>query len=202
MYHIDDYTFSLAEDRIAQLPAQPADSCKLLIAERGNKKITDATFGDVSHFLSQPSLFVRNITKVIQARLPLTSFEGEMLILQQLSAHQAEALIRPGKKFRVGMEVVLPEFDCVVKVVANTEEGRILECSRPWEELIGNYGHLPLPPYITTSQEKEVLYQPVFAQTPGSVAAPTASLHFTPQLMETLSQAGHTRTDVTLHVGI
>lgn len=74
MYHIDDYTFLLSEDRIAQLPAQPADSCKLLIAERGNKKITDATFGDVSHFLSQPSLFVRNITKVIQARLPLVSF--------------------------------------------------------------------------------------------------------------------------------
>ncbi len=202
MYAIENYTFELPDARIAQLPAQPADSCKLLVADRSQQKITDATFADLPDFLSRPSLFVRNVTKVIQARIPLTSFAWEILFLGQHSPTRAEALVRPGKKFRVGAVVDLPEFDCTITVVAQTEDGRILDCSRPWSELINQFGHLPLPPYITTSQEKEVLYQPVFAQTPGSVAAPTASLHFTPELMHTITQVGHTWADVTLHVGI
>lgn len=74
MYAIENYTFELSEARIAQFPAQPADSCKLLVADRTQQKITDATFSDLPNFLSRPSLFVRNVTKVIQARLPLTSF--------------------------------------------------------------------------------------------------------------------------------
>lgn len=202
MYHIDDYTFVLSEDRIAQLPAQPADSCKLLVAQRMTQKITDTSFAHIGDFLSRPSLFVRNVTKVIQARLPLQSFAWEILFLQQYTPTRAEALVRPGKKFRLGAHVVLPEFDCTITVVEQTEDGRILECSRPRAELINTYGHLPLPPYITTSEAKEKLYQPTFAQTPGSVASPTASLHFTPELIASLSQAHHTRADVTLHVGI
>lgn len=202
MYAIENYTFELPDARIAQFPAQPADSCKLLVADRTQQKITDATFADLPDFLSRPSLLVRNVTKVIQARLPLTSFAWEILFLGQHSPTRAEALVRPGKKFRVGDVVVLPEFDCTITVIAQTEDGRILDCSRPWSELINQFGHLPLPPYISTSQEKEVLYQPVFAQTPWSVAAPTASLHFTPELIQTLTQTGHAWADVTLHVGI
>lgn len=203
MLHLDDYTYDLPDDRIAQTLADPADSCKLLVYAKRDQSFHDAYFFDLPTIIDpEKTHFVFNTSKVLQARLPLPSLNGEIFYLRSVDPYTFEALVRPGKKFRVWETISLDETDIMFTIQEQTANGRLLTCSHPVMDVLEQHGQLPLPPYIEYEQEKATAYQPVFAKDPGSVAAPTASLHFTEQLLDELKIRGATFSEIVLHVGL
>lgn len=220
MFQLSDYTYDLPDERIAQLPADPPDHCRLLVYTPGNtmpeNTIQDLHFYDLPNLLPSQSMITFNTSKVIKARLLLDT-KREIFFLQHHTTHTEnahientfEALVRPGKEFRVGTTITrdppakTPSAQInpiTFTVIKQTQHGRILSCSEPIDALLETYGQLPLPPYIAYSAEKASSYQPIVAQEPWSVAAPTASLHFTPALLEQLHTQGIVREEVTLHI--
>lgn len=204
-----DYDFDLPEGRIAQHPADRRDASRLMIVDRANGRLTHATFSDILSLIPPGDALVVNTTRVLRARLlgqRPSGGAGEVLLLRP---HQApgtyEAMVHPGGKLRPGRALFIsPELS--VEILAITERRtrivRLVTALAP-EVAIERFGHVPLPPYIVRSDVAEdgERYQTVYAREPGSVAAPTAGLHFTPALLDALNARGVRRAEVLLHVG-
>lgn len=202
-----DYYYHLPEELIAQTPATPRDSAKLLCYNRKTKEIKHCIFHDCLTFLKAGDLLVINTTKVLPARLFAKTIHGgkvEILLLKRINLTQWEVLVKSGKKAQVGAKLMLEE-DVVATVLAKTEVGgRIIEFTYNgvFEEILERIGHMPLPPYIHEKLQDKDRYQTVYCKQEGSAAAPTAGLHFTTQLIEQLKAKGIEFAEVQLNVGL
>ena len=203
-----DYDFDLPADRVAQTPAARRDESRLMVVDRAAGTITHRTFRDLAELIPAGDALVVNTTRVVRARLLGTRDSGapaEVFLLKPLGGDLYEAMVSPGGKLRPGRTVhVAPDFD--VDVVSVTERRtRVvrLRTALPAAEAIERHGHVPLPPYIARADAPPDAerYQTVYAREAGSVAAPTAGLHFTPAMLDRLSERGVRRAEVVLHVG-
>ncbi|MFN5513644.1 MAG: tRNA preQ1(34) S-adenosylmethionine ribosyltransferase-isomerase QueA [Cyanobacteriota bacterium] len=213
---LDSYDYVLPPEAIAQCPVTPRDHSRLLVIHSPNEHCHQH-FYDLPQWLRPGDLLVVNDTKVIPARLLGKTSQGqpaESLLLQELSPRRWLALVKPGKRFRPGAELFFPSLTnpqlapLQATVVDRDDDtgGRILEFALPPGQSLGEmleaYGQIPFPPYVTETIAQPEQYQTVYSQTPGAVAAPTAGLHFTPELLAALAQKGIQKTAVTLHVGV
>lgn len=203
-----DFYYDLPEELIAQTPAEPRDSSRLLVYHRQDGAVEHKIFRDIIDFLKPGDALVVNDTRVIPARLygkkQSTGRKVEFLLLNQLSKDTWEVIMRPGKKLRIGDRVEFAE-DLQAEILEKKEDG--VTCVKFYfdglfEPLLERYGNMPLPPYITKRLEDRQRYQTVYAKENGSAAAPTAGLHFTPELMEKIRQKGIDIIPVLLHVGL
>lgn len=216
---LSSYNYQLPQSLIAQAPAVPRDSSRLLIVN-SRFDCTHDTFGNLVNWLKPGDLLVLNDTRVIPARLygrKTTGSQVEILLIEERGDNCWLALVKPGKRFTKGAQISFdlvgdrkPEanFQLQGTVIERDEDtgGRILQFALPqgkslWHYL-DYYGQLPLPPYITNENAPHERYQTVYAAQPGAIAAPTAGLHFTPELLSKLKQQGIEQTYITLHVGI
>ena len=200
-----DFNYYLPEQYIAQNPATPRDSSRLLVFDTEKDTVSHFRFRDISKFLHKNDALVLNESKVIPARI-LFDYKGkecEIFILKKVNKVCFECLVRPGKIFKVGVEVRI-NANLSITVDSITEfGGRILEFhGRNVVSEIRKLGHMPLPPYIKNTSAKDVRYQTVYASKEGSVAAPTAGLHFTKGLLHDLKDNGVDIEKVILHVGL
>jgi S-adenosylmethionine:tRNA ribosyltransferase-isomerase len=206
--HTADYDFALPADRIAQAPLARRDASKLMVVDRGSGAITHQLFTDIVDLLKPEDVLVVNRTRVFRARLLGTRASGapaEILLLRPVGDGRFEAMVSPGGKLKPGRRVdIAPGFSAEILEVTERRTRIVrLEAELPLDEAIERFGHVPLPPYIErgdTEGDAE-RYQTVFARESGSVAAPTAGLHFTPELLEKISARGVERVEVLLHVG-
>ena len=206
------FDYDLPPQRIAQEPAEPRDASKLLVLDRTRGTLEDAHFFDLPCWLEAGDCVVVNESRVIPARL-LGTLEGsgravELLMLRALDGRRWEALVRPGKRCRTGARVTLASGAAQAIVGEHRPHGaRVVENTARWEvhELLERHGLPPLPPYIerhdAPKPEDRERYQTVYATAKGSVAAPTAGLHFTPALLAGLASKGVELHRLTLHVG-
>lgn len=203
-----DYDFDLPSDRIAQRPLERRDASRLMVVDRRSGSIEHRIFADIVDLLDPRDVVVVNRTRVMRARLLGTRTSGapaEILLLKPLGDARYEAMVSPGGKLKPGRRVqIAPEL--AVEILEVTERRtRIvqLDTALSPSEAIGRYGHVPLPPYIERPDVSEDAerYQTVFARETGSVAAPTAGLHFTPELLAAIEAKGVARAEVLLHVG-
>ena len=216
---LSSYNYQLPQDLIAQTPAVPRDSSRLLIVNSPSS-CTHGIFRDLRTWLQPGDLLVLNNTRVIPARLYGRKTTGsfvEILLLEERSNNCWLALVKPGKRFPIGAKIIfeaiaasndLEDYQLQAEVIAKDEAtgGRVLQFELPpgkslWQ-LMEFYGQLPLPPYITESDTESDRYQTVYAAKPGAIAAPTAGLHFTPELLAKLQQQGIEQAYITLHVGV
>ena len=204
----DHYDFHLPPDQIAQVPAERRDESRLMVVNRETGVIEHRKFHDLIDLIPAGDTIVLNTTRVFHARLLGTRDSGapaELLLLKSLGDDKYEAMVHPGGKLKPGRRVhVSPDLE--VEILESTERRtRVvrLQSPLPVEEAIERYGHVPLPPYIARADvaADEERYQTVYADQPGSVAAPTAGLHFTAGMLESLAERGVRRADVLLHVG-
>ncbi len=203
-----DYDYPLPDERIAQRPVEPRDASRLLVVDRASGSLAHRTFRDLADLIPAGDAIVVNTTRVFRARLLGHRESGgpaEILLLRPIDATHYEAMIHPGGKLRPGRIVTIaPGFR--VEIVETTERHtrvvRLLTDGDP-QVAIETHGHIPLPPYIarTDDDTDATRYQTVYADLAGSVAAPTAGLHFTPDLLARLEARGVQRIDVLLHVG-
>ena len=206
-YTKQDFYYDLPEERIAQTPAEPRDSSRLLVYNRADKSITDRVFSDIEEYLQAGDLLVVNNTKVIPARMYAKTAHGgavEILLLKRQDIHTWEVLMRPGKKGKIGAKMtVSDELSFTVKDVTPTGE-RIVEFAYEgaFEDVLSRVGTMPLPPYIKQKLENQSRYNTVYSKVDGSAAAPTAGLHFTDGLLERLKNKGVQIAEVLLHVGL
>lgn len=203
-----DFDYYLPENLIAQTPAEPRDSSRLLVYDRKSKEIFHKHFYDLPQFLKPGDLLVRNNTKVLPARLFAYTEHGgkvEILLLKRLDLTEWEVLVKPGKKARVGTKLVINE-ELSLEVIGNIEESGSRRVrfyfDGVFEDIISRVGEMPLPPYITEKLKDGTRYQTVYAKENGSAAAPTAGLHFTERLLKELEDKGVEIADVLLHVGL
>jgi S-adenosylmethionine:tRNA ribosyltransferase-isomerase len=208
MYRTSDFDFALPPGRIAQVPGARRDESRLMVVDRAAGTIAHRQFRDLVELVPGGDALVLNTTRVMRARLLGTRDSGspaEILLLREQADGRWEAMVHPGGKLKPGRRVhIAPGFDVVVdetterrtRLVRLEVEGSVLEA-------IERHGHVPLPPYIERRDEPADVerYQTVYADQQGSVAAPTAGLHFTPALLGALATRGVTRVDVLLHVG-
>lgn len=202
-----DYAFDLPPDRIAQVPAARRDESRLMVLNRTTGAITHHGFGDLPTFLRAGDTLVLNTTRVFRARLLGTRASGapaEVLLLRPVDDGRWEAMVHPGAKLKPGRVVTIAEgFDVVVED-ATARGTRLvqLRCADA-AAAIARHGHIPLPPYIARADgaADAERYQTVYSRQEGSVAAPTAGLHFTPELLARLTALGVGRAEVLLHVG-
>jgi S-adenosylmethionine:tRNA ribosyltransferase-isomerase len=203
------YDYLLPPDRIAQNPATPRDSSRLLVVEPDRHR--HQIFHDLPHLLHPQDLLVLNNTRVIPARLYGHKVGGgkiEVLLLEEQQPGQWLALVKPGKRLKPGAKIEFGTAELSAEVIAvdAATNGRILQFHLPPDQplipLLAKLGTVPLPPYITQSQAQPEQYQTVYGDRPGSAAAPTAGLHFTPELLDRLTAQGIAHTFVTLHVGV
>ena len=204
----DDFDYFLPEELIAQTPVYPRDSSRLLVYNRKEDTIEHKNFYDIKSYLKAGDVLVRNNTKVLPARLfGYTSHGGkvEVLLLKRFDLTEWEVLVKPGKKAKPGAVLTISD-ELSVEVLSNVEEsgGRRVKFHYDgvFEDIISRLGEMPLPPYITKKLEDQNRYQTVYAKEQGSAAAPTAGLHFTPELLKELTDMGVEIVDVLLHVGL
>jgi S-adenosylmethionine:tRNA ribosyltransferase-isomerase len=204
----DHYDFHLPQDQIAQVPAERRDESRLMVVHRDTGLIEHRTFRDLVDLIPQGDTVVLNTTRVFHARLLGTRDSGapaELLLLKPLGDDRYEAMVHPGGKLKPGRRVhVSPDLE--VEILESTERRtRIvhLRSPLPVATAIERYGHVPLPPYIDRGDEPadEDRYQTVYADQAGSVAAPTAGLHFTTGMLDAFASKSVSRADVLLHVG-
>jgi len=203
-FQLQSYFYHLPEELIAQEPIPDRDKCRLLIIDRAKKSITHDTFDHLNKYLPVNSQFIINNSKVIPARLlgkRTTGGNVEVFLLNPLEdGYSFEVLLRPLKKIRQGEKI---EFGHGINAVIENKEKRIVRFNK--KNIIRHLkevGHIPLPPYIKrsdTPQDKKD-YQTVYAKQPGSVASPTAGLHFTKELIKNLKSNGHRFLELTLHI--
>ncbi|BBE31605.1 S-adenosylmethionine:tRNA ribosyltransferase-isomerase [Tepiditoga spiralis] len=207
LYDLESYNYELPEELIAQTPVEPRDSSRLMVINKENKTIKHEVFKNIVEYLNEGDLIVVNNTKVIPARLygyKETGAKIEILLLEKLSnENNWKALVRPGNKIKKGNVLIFSD-KLKAKVIEHLKDGsRILEFIGEdiWRE-INNIGEMPLPPYIHKKLENKNRYQTKYAKIEGAVAAPTAGLHFTPNLLNNLKEKGIDIEEVTLHVGL
>ncbi len=207
---VDDFDYDLPTDAIAQTPAEPRDASRLLVLDRAASTVADpalttARFADIGTWLAPGDLLVVNDSRVLRARIRGTRSGGgaaEVLLLRPMPDGRWEALVRPGRRLKPGASVQLAN-GSVVGIGEEVGEGiRAVELPGDPIELMNAAGEMPLPPYIRSREAPDERYQTVYAEPPGSAAAPTAGLHFTPRLLAELEEAGVERATVTLHVGL
>jgi len=205
-----DYDFDLPEELIAQTPLERRDASRLMVVHRTTGTIEHRRFTDLAHLLAPRDLLVVNRSRVVRARLLGRRFgsgaRAEIFLLSPLGGDRYEAMVSPGGKLKPGRTVeIAPGF--TVEIVSVTERRtRIVQLradDTSVEQAIETHGHIPLPPYITRMDEASDVerYQTVYAREAGSVAAPTAGLHFTPELLAAIAERGVQRAEVVLHVG-
>ena len=202
-----DFYYDLPEERIAQTPAEPRDSSRLLVYDKTNKTIQDKIFSDITEYLREGDLLVVNNTRVIPARMYAKTQHGgavEILLLKRYDIHTWEVLMRPGKKGKIGVKMtVSDELSFTVKDITPTGERVVeFEYEGAFEDVLSRVGTMPLPPYIKEKLENQQRYNTVYSKIDGSAAAPTAGLHFTPALLKKLEEKGVERAEVLLHVGL
>lgn len=204
---LTDFDYELPPELIAQTPAEPRDSSRLMVLNRANQTIeTHRRFRDILDLLHAGDVLVLNTTRVIPARLPAfkkdTGGASEVLLLRQLTPTRWEALVR-GRNIKVGSALTFPNTD-IIATIAEELEGpeRILEFSEPPADSLSKIGEMPLPPYIHERTNDPERYQTVYSRQQGSAAAPTAGLHFTPDLLIALRDKGVQFANVTLHIGL
>lgn len=201
-----DYDFDLPRDRIAQHPLDRRDASKLLIVNRREGTIDHGVFSDLATLVPAGDVLVVNRSRVVRARLLGRRESGapaEVMLLRPRGPTMYEAMVSPGLK--PGRRVTIAD-DLSVEILEVTERGtRIVRLDTPLaiDDAIARHGHIPLPPYIVRADAAadSDRYQTVFAREPGSVAAPTAGLHFTADLLDRFAKRGVRRADVLLHVG-
>jgi len=203
-----DFYYDLPEHYIAQTPVEPRDSSKLLVYDREADAVSHRVFRDIKEYLKAGDVLVINNTKVIPARLFGKKREGgrevEFLLLKKLELDVWEIIMRPGKKLRIGDFVDFSDKLCA-EILEKGEDGVSkvrFHCDGVFEAVLDELGQMPLPPYITERLADKSRYQTVYAKQEGSAAAPTAGLHFTPQLMEEVKAMGVEIVEVMLHVGL
>ena len=209
-----DFDYALPPELIAQTPAHPRDASRLLVLHRGSSALEHHLFREIGTFLRPGDLLVANESRVIPARLygrkEPTGAHVEMLLLNKRGDGTWEVLLKPGRRVKPGVTVRVespagrPEMTepLVARVVDVTAAGgRVVAFSRPVEPLLDGLGVVPLPPYIHTPLSDPERYQTVYAREPGSVAAPTAGLHFSEEVIARLRERGAALAAVTLHVG-
>ena len=203
-----DYDFDLPPELIAQTPAERRDQSRMMVLDRAAGTITHRKFTDFPEYLSAGDALVLNSSKVIRARLLGTRGSGapaEVMLIKSLGAGRYEAMVHPGGKLKPGRRIsIAPELE--VEILETTDRRtRIvqLHSELPFDEAIERFGHIPLPPYIHRADavEDATRYQTVYAREPGSVAAPTAGLHFTAEVLAAIRRRGVSVAEVVLHVG-
>ena len=201
---LEAFDFVLPEDLIAQNPVVPRDSSKMLVYDSATDQIFDKHFRDLPSVLSSKDVLVLNRSKVRDARI-LFKVNGsvkEIFVLRKVEVDFYRCMVRPGKWFSVGRKGEIKGLKFEVKSVLDDGTRLILfNSEKGVEKMLAEVGNVPLPPYIKHSQASDDQYQTVYADNLGSVAAPTAGLHFTEELFEKLDVAGVKREKVTLHVG-
>ncbi|MEG2117172.1 MAG: tRNA preQ1(34) S-adenosylmethionine ribosyltransferase-isomerase QueA [Clostridia bacterium] len=203
-----EFYYDLPEELIAQTPIEPRDMSRMLTYHMDSKVVENNHFFDLPKYLKKGDILVVNNTKVIPARLFGQTQNGgkvEVLLLKRIDLNHFETLVKPGKKFRMGSVVTFSE-ELSATVVGTIEDigGRILEFKFDGvlEDILDRIGSMPLPPYIHEKLKDKDRYQTVYAKDKGSSAAPTAGLHFTPELLEKIKEMGVEILEVTLNVGL
>lgn len=211
---LSDFYYNLPKNLIAKYPVEPRDSSKLLVVDRKTKTFEDRVFSDVIKYLDEGDCLVINKTKVFPARLigrkEKTGAKIEMLLLRELNPeeHLWDVLVEPARKVRIGNKIFFGEDDEVYcEVIDNTtSRGRTVKFHYEGDffKFIDKYGLVPLPPYIKRLPEDEdkERYQTVYAEVVGSVAAPTAGLHFTTRLLKRIEKKGVKIVPIVLHIGV
>lgn len=199
-----DFDYNLPESSIAQTPIEPRDSSRLLVLHRTMEEIEHRIFRNIGDYLRAGDLLVLNQTRVIPARIYARKETGgrvELLLLRRLDALTWEALVG-GKGLRVGKTIKVEDGPSAEIMERLDGSERLIQFSEPIESYFSKVGNVPLPPYIHETLNDPERYQTVYAREPGSAAAPTAGLHFTPHLLKELLAKGIRIAYVTLHVGL
>ncbi len=211
---ITDFDYYLPEELIAQYPSQKRDESRLLAVHRDSGAVEHRTFYDIIDYLNPGDCLVMNDSRVIPARLfgvkADTGAKAEFLLIKRMEGDKWEAMVRPGRRLKPGSTVVFsdePEHRFAAEILEYAEGGtRIVsfDYDGDFHDRLDEFGHIPLPPYISRSDEAldRQMYQTVYSREEGSVAAPTAGLHFTEELLERIREKGVYTAYVTLHVGI
>lgn len=206
---VTDYYFDLPQEQIAQDPLEDRSSSRLLVLNKETGEYSHHIFREITDFLKPGDCLVLNNTKVIPARLfgekEGTQAKIEILLLKRKENDVWETLVKPGKKAKVGTKIIFGGGLLVGEVVDIVEEGnRLIQFTYEgiFEEILDQLGQMPLPPYITHQLKDKNRYQTVYAKYDGSAAAPTAGLHFTPELLQQVKDMGVDIAEVTLHVGL
>ena len=204
-----DFYYDLPEELIAQDPLEDRSSSRLMVLDRESGNISHHIFKDIIDYLNPEDCLVINDTKVIPARLygvkEDTGAHIEILLLKRRENDVWETLVRPGKKAKPGTRLTFGDGRLKAEVIDVVEEGNRLihfEYEGIFEEILDQLGEMPLPPYITHKLQDKNRYQTVYAKHEGSAAAPTAGLHFTPELLAAIEAKGIRIARVTLHVGL
>lgn len=206
---LDDFDFYLPDELIAQEPIKNRDESRLLVLNKNSGEIEHKRFKDIIDYLNAGDTLVLNNTRVIPARL-YGAKEGsggkiEVLLLKRLDDNKWETLVKPGKKAKIGVNIVFGEGELIGKVIEHTPEGgRVIQFKYNgiFEEVLDKLGEMPLPHYIKKTLEDKERYQTVYSKIEGSAAAPTAGLHFTNELLDKIKSKGVNIAFVTLHVGL
>ena len=207
--NIEDFNFHLPEELIAQTPLKERSASRLLVLNKETKEIEHKQFTNMIDYLRPNDCLVLNDTRVIPARLhgikTDTGAKIEMLLLHQQEADRWEVLVKPAKKIKVGTQITFGEGILEATCIEEREQGgRIVDLSYSGVlfEVLDKLGEMPLPPYIKTTLSEKDRYQTVYAKEEGSAAAPTAGLHFTPELLDAIKTKGIEIVYITLHVGL
>lgn len=202
-----DFWYDLPEELIAQTPAEPRDSSRLLVYHRDTKEIEHRIFRDITGYLKAGDVLVVNRTRVLPARLYAHTEHGgavEVLLLKRIDLDDWEVLVRPGRKCRIGAKLTVND-ELSLEVTGITDSGeRIVRFfyKGAFEDVLSRAGTMPLPPYIHEKLKDPDRYQTVYSRENGSAAAPTAGLHFTPELLDRIRAMGVEIAEVLLHVGL
>ena len=206
---IKEFYYDLPEELIAQDPLLDRSSSRLMVLDKMSGEIKNKKFSDIKSYLKKGDCLVINDTKVIPARLfgsrESTGGKVEILLLKRLQNDIWEVLVKPGKKCKIGSKINFGDGILKGEVIDIFDEGnRLIKFSYEgiFEEILDKLGEMPLPPYIKHKLEDKNRYQTVYAKHDGSAAAPTAGLHFTPELLKEIEEMGVEIARVTLHVGL
>jgi len=207
--NLKDFYYDLPQDRIAQTPLSDRSSSKLMVLGRENKTIEHKHFSDIIDYINEGDCIVVNNTRVIPARLfgikEETGAHIEFLLLKRNTDTNWTAMAKPGKRAKIGSIITFGDGELKCRVEKDLEDG-LKEISFIYdgifEEVLDRLGQMPLPPYITEKLEDGERYQTVYSKHRGSAAAPTAGLHFTPELLKKIEEKGAKIAYLTLHVGI
>jgi len=202
-YKLEDFDYQLPEELIAQKPASPRDHSRLLVFDRETGQIKDDYFYNIGEYLPKTTTLLVNNSKVEKCRLLFDGGKVEIFVTKAVNNKTVEAMVRPGKKFKPGKTIELTGGVLATTNHIEKDGLRNLTLSHPLDdEVFDRFKHTPFPPYIKRDESLADRYQTVFAKDEGSKAAPTAGLHFTPELLEKLESMGIHKREVTLHVGL
>ncbi len=205
---VSDFDYNLPEELIAQTPLEKRDESRLMVLDRKNETIEHKKFKDIIDYLEPGDCLVRNNTKVIPARIygkKETGAKVEFLLLNNIEGDIWESIVRPGNKLHVGTKVIFGDGILIAEILEIMPGGTRkvkFNYNGIFNEILDKIGLMPLPPYIHEELKDNDRYQTVYAKYKGSAAAPTAGLHFTPELLKRIEEKGVKIANVTLHVGI